>query len=94
MIEEALWTSLSTPLVFWELYSGDGGLSQSMEQLGFQVRTFDLPEWDFTKASHRSRLLELYESERPDVVWLAPPYSKWRPPSRADSSRRWSARAA
>ena len=79
VIEEALWTSPSTPLVFWELYSGDGGLSQSMEQLGFQVRTFDLPEWDFTKASHRSRLLELYESERPHVVWLAPPYSKWSP---------------
>ncbi|CAE7928185.1 GIP [Symbiodinium necroappetens] len=79
VIEQALWTSPSTPMVFWELYSGDAGLSQAMEQLGFQVRTFDLPEWDFTKARHRSRLLDLYESERPHVVWLAPPYHKWSP---------------
>ncbi|CAE7489168.1 GIP [Symbiodinium natans] len=72
-LEEALWSSPATPPVFWEVYSGTGNLSAEMTRRGFDVRTFDLPEWDFTKPSERRRFLNLLHHERPHVVWLAPP---------------------
>ena len=78
-LEEALCTSPDTPLVFWEVYSGSGGLSKEMSRLGFDVKTFDLPEWDFTKISDRKRFMDLLHKERPHAVWLAPPCPKWSP---------------
>ncbi|CAJ1433599.1 unnamed protein product, partial [Effrenium voratum] len=36
--------------VFWEVYAGEGNLSRAMADCGWIVRTFDLPEWDFTKS--------------------------------------------
>ena len=77
-------------VVFWEVYSGSAGLSREMEN-GFQVRTFDVPEWDFTKASDRRRFRQLLESERPHAVWLAPPCPKWSPLQnlRLGTKRNW-----
>ena len=78
-LEEALWSSSCTPLLFWEVYSGSGNLSNEMANRGFAVRTFDLPEWDFTRPADRRAFLRLMHEERPHVVWFAPPCPKWSP---------------
>ena len=50
-----------------------------MEKLGYQVRRFDLPEWNFENVADRRRLWKLYVEEAPDVVWVAPPCTLWTP---------------
>ena len=65
--------------IFWEIYAGEGGLSDAMEKLGDKVRRFDLPDWNFENVADRRRLWKLYVEEAPDVVWIAPPCTLWTP---------------
>ena len=65
--------------VFWEIYAGQGGLADAMERLGYEVKRFDLPEWNFELLSDRKRLWKLYVEEAPDIVWIAPPCTLWTP---------------
>ncbi|CAE7942423.1 RE2 [Symbiodinium necroappetens] len=76
-LEEVLWTTLDTPPVFWEVYSGSGNLAKAMAKRGFCVRTFDLPEWDFRILSHRKAFRVLLEQERPHIVWMTPSCRPW-----------------
>ncbi|CAJ1454178.1 unnamed protein product, partial [Effrenium voratum] len=76
-VDEALRTKPTTTYVFWEIYSGRSNLSKAMEELGWEVRAFDLPEWDFARAADRQALLRLIDEEMPDIIWLAPPRKKW-----------------
>ncbi|CAJ1401942.1 unnamed protein product, partial [Effrenium voratum] len=76
-VDDALRTKPATTYVFWEIYSGRSNLSKAMEELGWEVRTFDLPEWNFTQSAHRQALLRVIDEEMPDVIWLAPPCKKW-----------------
>ena len=64
---------------FWEVYSGSGNLSAAMRDLGFNVKSFDLPEWNFEDRGHRRAFFEMMDKEMPHVVWLAPPCTKWSP---------------
>ena len=50
-----------------------------MERLGYEVKCFDLPEWNFELLSDRKRLWKLYVEEAPDIVWIAPPCTLWTP---------------
>ena len=80
LIEQSLMSYKKQRRVFWEVYSGSAGLATAMSEFGWTVRTFDLLNgWDFEKAGHRRRFLELLDEECPDVVWWAPPCTKWSP---------------
>ena len=76
---EKAFRALDRPPVFWEVYSGCGNLSAAMAAIGFDVRQFDLPDWNFEKAQDRTLFFDLMDSERPDIIWLAPPCTKWSP---------------
>ena len=57
-----------------------------MEELGFQVRTFDLLSgWDFTKPSHQREFIHLYYHSSPEIIWIAPPCTKWSPLQRLNA---------
>ena len=71
--------ALDRPPVFWEVYSGLGTLSAAMARMGFDVRQFDLPDWNFKRLHDRTAFFDLMDAERPDIVWLAPPCTKWSP---------------
>ena len=79
ILEAAYRAAETTQATFWEVYSGSGNLSAAMAARGFQVRTFDLPDWDFEKPRCCREFLELLDTEMPHVVWLAPPCTKWSP---------------
>ena len=80
LIEQAMMSYKKHRKVFWEVYSGSAGLATTMQEFGWTVRTFDqLNGWDFELGSHRRRFLELQDEECPDVVWWAPPCTKWSP---------------
>ena len=80
VIEQAMLSYKKRKKTFWEVYSGSAGLAQLMSEFGWTVRTFDLLNgWDFEVTSHRRRFLELLDEECPDVVWWAPPCTKWSP---------------
>ncbi|CAJ1372449.1 unnamed protein product [Effrenium voratum] len=79
-IPNKIWRRLHKPdgkKVFWEVYAGEGNLSRAMADRGWIVRTFDLPEWDFTKSNCTKAFYQLLDEELPDAVWLAPPCKKW-----------------
>ena len=92
MVESAFRTLERKPL-FWEIYSGTGNLAEEVEKHGFECRTFDLPEWNFESAKDRQRLLDLLDYERPEIVWFAPPCTKWSPLQdfniSSDAKRHW-----
>ena len=80
IIEQALRAHDRDNKQFWEVYSGSGYLSKAMQNLGYQVRTFDLNNgWDFTIHGHRKKFMKLLRQECPDFVWLAPPCTIWSP---------------
>ena len=79
-VEQALRAHDRDNKQFWEVYSGSGHLSKAMQNLGYQVRTFDLNNgWDFTIHGHRKKFMKLLRQECPDFVWLAPPCTIWSP---------------
>ena len=79
-VEHALQAHDRNTKQFWEVYSGSGHLSKAMQDLGYQVRTFDLNNgWDFTLHSHRKKFMKMLRQECPDFVWLAPPCTIWSP---------------
>ena len=65
--------------LFWEVFSGSGGLAAAMAENGFEVQIFDEPEWNFDLPDHRKAFLEKLEAERPHVIWLAPSCTLWTP---------------
>ncbi|CAE7901478.1 GIP [Symbiodinium sp. KB8] len=79
ILESAYRAAETSNATFWEVYSGSGNLSAAMAARGFQVRSFDLPDWDFEKPKCCRDFLELLDSEMPHVAWLAPPCTKWSP---------------
>ena len=79
-VEQALRAHDRDNKQFWEVYSGSGHLSKAMQNLGYQVRTFDLNNgWDLTIHGHRKKFMKLLRQECPDFVWLAPPCTIWSP---------------
>ena len=65
-------------LQFWEVYSGEARLAEAMQKKGYLVQTFDLFNgWDFTRADHRTAFSKLQYETCPDMMWLAPPCTKW-----------------
>ena len=79
-VEQAMRAHDRSTKQFWEVYSGSGHLSQAMQDLGYQVKTFDLHNgWDFTIHAHRKKFMKLLRQECPDFVWLAPPCTIWSP---------------
>ena len=65
-------------LQFWEVYSGETRLAEAMQKKGYLVQTFDLFNgWDFTRADHRTAFSKLQYETCPDMMWLAPPCTKW-----------------
>ena len=78
MVEDAFRSQHRRPQ-FWEVYSGGGTLSSTMRDLGFDTKEFDLPDWNFEDPRHRSEFFAMLEADRPEVVWLAPPCTKWSP---------------
>ncbi|CAE7540759.1 GIP, partial [Symbiodinium necroappetens] len=79
ILEAAYRAAETTHAMFWEVYSGSGNLAAAMAARGFQVRTFDLPDWDFEKPRCCREFMELLDAEMPHVVWLAPPCTPWSP---------------
>ena len=79
ILEAAYRAAETTQATFWEVYSGSGNLASAMAARGFQVRTFDLPDWDFEKPRCCREFMELLDAEMPHVVWLAPPCTPWSP---------------
>ncbi|CAJ1462231.1 unnamed protein product, partial [Effrenium voratum] len=66
-----MWKTLDVALATWDNQQNrhvDDSPNQAMEELGWEVRTFDLPEWNFTRSAHRQALLRLIDEEMPDVI--------------------------
>ena len=65
-------------LQFWEVYSGEARLATAMQRKGYIVQTFDLHNgWNFCRADHRTAFNRLQYEISPDMLWLAPPCTKW-----------------
>ena len=80
VMEQILRAHDGRKLQFWEVYAGSGNLAEAMRRKGYDVKTFDINNgWDFTQASHRRALLKLHYEQMPDLVWIAPPCTKWSP---------------
>ena len=56
-MEAAFRTSERTPQL-WQIYSGNGGLSAALRQLGVETRELNLPEWNFENWKERAAFLE------------------------------------
>ena len=79
-IEHALRAHDRGTLTMWEVYSGQGNLSQAFRSLGYETLCFDIDNgWDFTRLSHRQAFLDLQQRCAPHFIWLAPPCTKWSP---------------
>ena len=79
-IEATLQAHAEHRMQFWEIYAGDANLASAMQAKGYVVRTFDIRSgWDFTNPKHQRELIKLYYLTSPDVIWLAPPCTKWSP---------------
>ena len=64
--------------VFWEVYSGEAGLSLEMQRRGYMVFSFGLNTgWDFDCPDHRNAYYKLLEDISPDFIWIAPACKKW-----------------
>ena len=80
LMEQILRAHDGRKLQFWEVFAGSGNLAEAMKRRGYEVRTFDINNgWDFTLGSHRRALLKLHYEQMPDLVWIAPPCTKWSP---------------
>ena len=78
--DEVLAAHATRKMQFWEIYSGNANLATAMAKKGYQVKTFDLLSgWDFTKPSHQRDFIHLFYHAAPEVIWIAPPCTKWSP---------------
>lgn len=73
MVAEARSQTLPRKKLIFEVYSGDGLLGPTLEQMGAEVMRFGLNNgWDFTQASHHRSLLRLIDELEPDEIYLSP----------------------
>eukprot|EP00435_Cladocopium_sp_Y103_P053703 s147_g17.t1 len=64
--------------LIWEVYSGTGLLGEIAELMGAEVMRFGLHNgWDFTKSSHRRKLLQLADELEPDEIYMSPKCTLW-----------------
>ena len=78
VLEQGLRAHEQGAKVFWEVYSGEAGLSMEMQRRGYVVFSFDLNTgWDFDMPEHRNSYYKLLEDIAPDFVWVAPACKKW-----------------
>ena len=78
VLEQGLRAHEEGAKVFWEVYSGEAGLSLEMQRRGYLVYSFDTNTgWNFDLPEHRNAHYKLLEDVAPDFVWLAPACKKW-----------------
>ena len=84
--EESVYAAISNSeehnrvMEFWEVYVDEGRLSNYLSYLGdVRVRTFSLPEWDFTREDHRSAFRKEVEEKQPHHIMMAPECRLWSP---------------
>ena len=78
VLEQGLRAHEQGAKVFWEVYSGEAGLSMEMQRRGYTVFSFDINTgWDFDYPDHRNSYFKLLEDIAPDFVWIAPACKKW-----------------
>ena len=69
VLEQGLRAHEQGAKVFWEVYSGEAGLSMEMQRRGYTVFSFDLNTgWDFDFPEHRNSYYKLLEDIAPDFV--------------------------
>ena len=84
--EESVYAAISNSeehnrvMEFWEVYVDEGRLSNYLSYLGdVRVRTFSLPEWDFTREDHRAAFRKEVEEKQPHHIMMAPECRLWSP---------------
>ena len=78
VLEQGLRAHEEGAKVFWEVYSGEAGLSLEMQRRGYLVYSFDTNTgWNFDLPEHRNAYYKFLEDVAPDFVWLAPACKKW-----------------
>ena len=62
----------------WEVYTGTARTTECLLQLGADAEAFGLPTgWDFELPAHRRRLLDRFQDEQPDEVFMPPACRPW-----------------
>ena len=84
--EESVYAAISNSeehnrvMEFWEVYVDEGRLNNYLSYLGdVRVRTFSLPEWDFTREDHRAAFRKEVEERQPHHIMMAPECRLWSP---------------
>ena len=71
-------TIAARPRKVWEVYVGRGRITQILERLGAETRTFGLHNgWDLTDPHRQADFVRLMDDEEPDEIFMSPMCGPW-----------------